>query len=196
MSEEGYSENTVQVPAAACTNVEGTCSQIGTDLTQRDSRPVRLGYVYFVRAGDAIKIGFSTNSKTRLASLQTSNSEQLELLAMMRGTQSDERDLHQQFCHLNLRGEWFRVDEELLDFIRGCQPRPPRPPASPKTIATIKMLAAERHRAGPDTPLGHRYSNLIEQIRNYEHAEGNKEFLAGAIAKSMADIKTLRQPAA
>lgn len=73
--------------------------------------------VYFVRAGEAIKIGFAKDVARRVRSLQTGQAQRLELLGTIPGDRQRERDLHARFYHLRIRGEWHRSDKELLDFI-------------------------------------------------------------------------------
>lgn len=77
------------------------------------------GYVYFLHnpETDTIKIGYSKNPKRRIRSLQTANSAELETLKIVEGDEGYERSLHRQFSHLRIRGEWFRADYELWDYI-------------------------------------------------------------------------------
>lgn len=56
--------------------------------------------------------------------------------------------------------------------------------------AIRKQLDALRAKHGAGTPIGHRCSNLIGQLRNYEHTD-NRAGLAKKIAQSMADIERL-----
>jgi hypothetical protein len=89
--------------------------------------------VYFIHddVATAIKIGYSTNVKQRLADLQTSSSTKLVLLGVMPGSMNDERRLHAKFERLH--GEWFRVTPELLEFIREhTTPQIPAPLPMPK----------------------------------------------------------------
>lgn len=73
------------------------------------------GWVYFVRIGDHIKIGFSTYLKARFKDLRPD-----EVLAVIPGTVQDERRCHAAFAHLLERGrEYFRPAPELLSFIDG-----------------------------------------------------------------------------
>lgn len=81
------------------------------------------GQVYFATDGEAIKIGFSGAPSLRLQDLQSANHRQLRLLKTIEGNQDTETALHQRFSHLHIRGEWFRSDPELLDFINGPGPR-------------------------------------------------------------------------
>lgn len=79
----------------------------------------RDGWVYFAHdaANNSVKIGFSANAAKRIRSLQTGSSTPLTLLGKMKGSEADERELHQRFCSLHIKGEWFRAEPELLTFI-------------------------------------------------------------------------------
>jgi hypothetical protein len=74
--------------------------------------------VYFVRAGDAVKIGRTTSLASRLRALATASAFPLELLSAMPCGAALEARLHRRWRHLRLRGEWFRADEEQLRSIR------------------------------------------------------------------------------
>lgn len=75
-------------------------------------------FVYFVGSkGGPIKIGKARNVKSRLAGLNTSSPEPLDLLGVMFGVDQLEKALHARFAHLRMHGEWFRRDQELLEFI-------------------------------------------------------------------------------
>jgi len=78
------------------------------------------GYVYlaWLETTPYYKIGFSINPETRfsntitlpvdiviLHSIQTNNMHRLE------------KDLHQQFCNLHVRGEWFALSSQGVDYI-------------------------------------------------------------------------------
>ena len=84
----------------------------------------RPGEVYFVQHGNdgPVKIGFrSLSSEDRIANLQTGNPVELRRLAALPGTPEDEKTLHHSFRKLRIRGEWFRLEEPLLGFIRAVQ---------------------------------------------------------------------------
>lgn len=81
-------------------------------------------YVYFVinQDSNAIKIGTAKNVRRRLASLQTSSPAKLELLCSIKAQSVEaarelEQSLHQKFVNFHIRGEWFRVEAELLNYI-------------------------------------------------------------------------------
>jgi hypothetical protein len=147
-----------------------------TPTAQRRSANVPSGgYVYFIRGGDAIKIGFSKEPPSRLPDLQVANPEKLDLIGAVRGTRKDERELHQMFCHLEIRGEWFRAELELIEYINSALAdeawENARPAPSAETLAAIKLLIQQRDVYGADTSLGIRHSTLIEQIRSMQDYE-------------------------
>lgn len=72
--------------------------------------------VYYIRFGDRIKIGTTTNLANRLTALPFD-----EVLAVEPGSHFLERSRHKQFAHLRIKGEWFRAEDELLRFIEGLQ---------------------------------------------------------------------------
>lgn len=65
---------------------------------------------YFIKCGDAVKIGRTRNVSARLCDLQTSNSTQLELLGV---TFESEDAMHSRFARYRLRGEWFTLSPEI-----------------------------------------------------------------------------------
>ena len=86
---------------------------IGTD---------KEGEIYFIQLGSIgpIKIGFSKNVENRLPNLQSASPWELELLYRSRGTEKNEKYLHQRFLKWNIRGEWFHPDKEILKYIYSC----------------------------------------------------------------------------
>lgn len=72
---------------------------------------------YFIRseAGGPIKIGKAVNVQKRLSSLQTSHSQKLYVLAEIEVDR--ESELHERFAELRTKGEWFRAEKPLLDFL-------------------------------------------------------------------------------
>lgn len=74
------------------------------------------GWVYFIRKGGLVKIGWSSQPSVRFKQLRPD-----EVLATMPGSMRDERDLHGAFSHLREHGEWFRPEPDLLAFIDGLK---------------------------------------------------------------------------
>ncbi|MGC2101375.1 MAG: GIY-YIG nuclease family protein [Candidatus Sulfotelmatobacter sp.] len=76
--------------------------------------------IYFAqhRTGEPIKIGFASDAKSRFRTLQIANWKTLKCLALIKGTQEDERQLHERFKGIHHRGEWFKPARELRDYIK------------------------------------------------------------------------------
>lgn len=73
--------------------------------------------VYFARAGDRIKIGWSRKVATRVVQLQTGNAEPVRLLATTPGGRALERQMHERFADARVSGEWFAATDELLTYV-------------------------------------------------------------------------------
>ncbi len=76
-------------------------------------------YVYIVRAGDFIKIGYSGNVEQRIKILQSHNPLECQLLYKITYDCEDEAKLAEHNAHVfaseySVRGEWFVFDELFL----------------------------------------------------------------------------------
>ena len=90
---------------------------VASPRVMRDRNPYApVGKVYFMRFGDRIKIGFTTNLHKRLQHVPND-----ELLASMPGSRHTETKMHKQFAHLRIVGEWFSMGPDLLEFIEGLK---------------------------------------------------------------------------
>lgn len=77
----------------------------------------RNGVTYFVAFDDMyVKIGFTKKIKDRLSALQISQPHPLRLLGIVEG--DIEFATHRKFAKDRVQGEWFRLSEEVLRFIR------------------------------------------------------------------------------
>jgi hypothetical protein len=65
------------------------------------------GHVYFAKAGDRIKIGFSTNVEKRLRALGTGSPQAIQLLGVMPGSKRLERTIHEDLKAHRQHREWF-----------------------------------------------------------------------------------------
>lgn len=83
------------------------------------------GGVYFVKSGDVVKIGFSINVMQRLTGIETHCPTAVELIGLIPGGRREERQVHRQFRHLRVHGEWFRLVPPLTDFIAALPTPPP-----------------------------------------------------------------------
>jgi hypothetical protein len=75
-------------------------------------------YVYFIRAGERIKIGRTTDPGQRMRALQTMHHDALSLVLSIPAHAALEDAIHTRFAHLRERGEWFRIEPDLVGFIQ------------------------------------------------------------------------------
>ena len=120
----------------------------------RSHRAARVGdtageVVYFVRAGDAVKIGRTTNLAGRLKALATASAVPLELLAAVPGGRQEEARQHRWWRHLHPRGEWFRADEALVRYAREQAAGRPAPEPDPRARARAEELRRVLAALGP-----------------------------------------------
>lgn len=77
--------------------------------------------IYFIHSPiqNKVKIGKATKGKlhSRLMGIQIGNPDELVVLGVMDGGRKEERQLHLLFRHLHVRGEWFKYEAELKEFI-------------------------------------------------------------------------------
>lgn len=80
-------------------------------------------YVYFAQMERAwhVKIGIANHVGDRLATLQTSNPETLELLAAFPGTEHDEAQVHAALTRYRMRGEWFEFGPWVAMVVKQAQ---------------------------------------------------------------------------
>ena len=77
-----------------------------------------VGLVYLVQADNGlVKIGWTTNFKQRLASLQTASPSSLKVLALIDSSVPTqlEQQLHRQFASRRIRGEWFKLSARDIE---------------------------------------------------------------------------------
>lgn len=94
------------------------------------------GYVYFFRAGNVVKIGFSTNVRERSHSLQTGCSERAFMVKVLPGTPAREREFHRRFAEYRTNGEWFDLRGRLAKYLE----RDIRPVALPGKMTPIAQV--------------------------------------------------------
>lgn len=74
------------------------------------------GFIYFIRAGERVKVGFTKDVKRRLSQLQTFFPEPLDLLVAAPGSMLMERELHNVFAEHHITREWFSLTPDLARF--------------------------------------------------------------------------------
>ena len=88
------------------------------------------GWVYYLRVGDLIKIGWSADIKKRLKAYPPN----AELLGAQVGTRQDEAAMHGKFISLLAKGrEWFHPGSQLLEHIA----------AGPANYNTLRAILRE-----------------------------------------------------
>lgn len=83
-----------------------------TQLAEKDGFSV-----YFAKADNRVKIGWSKRVASRIAQLQVGNASSLELLGVIPGGRVTERQIHARFAHARRAGEWFEATPELLAYV-------------------------------------------------------------------------------
>jgi hypothetical protein len=85
---------------------------------------VANNYVYFIRDRDSglVKIGQSKHPDIRLTDLRAER-RNIEILGTIAAPLL-ERELHRQFAHCRVVGEWFRPDDDLAFLVNSHRDRP------------------------------------------------------------------------
>ena len=101
------------------TPIEGTSN---TKLAQPENtwRHDRHGYVYLLRCGDVYKIGCAQDLTPRISQIKPCLPYPVDLIHSI---QSDdmfqlEKELHERFADQRLQGEWFRLSDIAIEFIK------------------------------------------------------------------------------
>jgi len=81
--------------------------------------PVPKSVVYYMRVGNRVKIGYSTNLEGRIAAVMPE-----EVLAVEPGGRMLEEVRHRQFADLHVTREWFRHESPLTEHIEKLQAKP------------------------------------------------------------------------
>lgn len=75
--------------------------------------------IYFIASESGqVKIGYSDNNvEGRLMSLQTASPFKLSILKTINGDHIQEKLIHKKFRKYRIRGEWFNICTEILNYI-------------------------------------------------------------------------------
>lgn len=75
--------------------------------------------VYFIQAETGpIKIGHSSNVRSRLSYLQCGTAERLSVIGIIDGAKNEEVAIHLLFSEDKIRGEWYAPTARLLAYIK------------------------------------------------------------------------------
>ena len=157
--------------------------------------------IYFVLAErlNAVKIGITFDVQARLKELQVGSSVQLRLLGMIPGTLQTERDFHYTYSHLWLRGEWFRLEDELADFIREAFPLDADYNSTAFCGPRIQDACASDFllNIGPTVDVRtHRTRRILEQAQHYfktQHLVMEEATLAELLGIPLEQLKRARK---
>ena len=75
------------------------------------------GFVYAIAAGDAIKLGWSSNPIRRREQLSTGSFIGHRLIGFVKATREQEQELHSLCSAHRIRGEWFRNEGVVSHFV-------------------------------------------------------------------------------
>ncbi len=80
----------------------------------------KMPAVYLIAdvANNVCKIGYSTNVKKRIKTLQTSYPHQLTIISAIHGDKLLEEQLHNLFSQYRLKGEWFILSEDIAEYFQ------------------------------------------------------------------------------
>ena len=119
----------------------GACVADGT------VKPSTVRWVYFITDGMGhVKIGYTGDVAARLRELQACNAFTLRILGVLSGGHEAEGILHKRFAAHRVRGEWFRLNSEILEFIANI----PKPPPDPRPSTPSDAPKKPRARRIPD----------------------------------------------
>jgi len=101
--------------------MSGTALVRRSDLVemQRQIDSGKTGYIYFITNPEAatVKIGYATDVRRRLESLQTGNHVPLLLYSGFPAPPQTERVLHRALSEFKIINEWFRHSDEVEQLI-------------------------------------------------------------------------------
>ena len=90
-------------------------------LTKLESRKYTKKSLYFALCGDAVKIGVSSDPKSRIEQLQVGAPGKITILAYIPNAGDKENECHKSLDHLHIYGEWYRYTEEVEKLIRSLE---------------------------------------------------------------------------
>lgn len=89
-----------------------------------ETRGLHEPVVYFVRIGDLVKIGTTTNLRKRLSTIGAGYLDDGNALLCLKGGRELERRMHREFADIRIKRELFRDDWLLAEFIRAATEKP------------------------------------------------------------------------
>lgn len=77
--------------------------------------------IYFIKAGDFLKIGYTKDENTfkvRLQTYNTSNPYNIEIINLIEGDFVLEKDILNYFLDFHCKGEWFYYDKSIIEYAK------------------------------------------------------------------------------
>jgi hypothetical protein len=104
--------------------------------------------VYFAVVGEGrvVKIGYAKDVAARIRYLQVGNHEELIVVKLVSGTKATEAEFHRRFGALRIRGEWFRVEGSLAEFLALDRHEPDGPCDRPEARSCARHGSRSRMR--------------------------------------------------
>ena len=130
---------------ADCEETDHKAARLSWILGRRPSahdlaHPTRPRFIYFFGVGTRVKIGVSFDPVSRVKNIATQSGTPGDLLAVMPGTEADEKALHERFKSARTLGEWFNQTPSLLALVAQAKQANPDP-------AKLVRDAKQAHRA-------------------------------------------------
>ena len=72
--------------------------------------------VYLLQCNEFVKIGRTGNMIARLQNYKSSNPMQMYIIGLISGGAKEEKALQKMFDHLWVKGEWFKYDQEIVQY--------------------------------------------------------------------------------
>lgn len=82
------------------------------------------GFVYFLRCGDFVKVGYSRTPDVRVAMLKCATPYKVEKIAVLPGTRAHEQAAHRVLASVHHVREWFHWGPEVQQIITEGLPHP------------------------------------------------------------------------
>lgn len=108
---------------------------------------MRLGRIYFISDGRAIKIGFALDANKRLKALQVAHYIPLLLIGSCAGRQSKEFEFHERLKAHRILGEWFAIHADVFALINELETKRGWVEGDSEDDLAIKNHNAEMRRA-------------------------------------------------
>lgn len=83
------------------------------------------GYIYAVRCGDFVKIGWSLDPIRRTVKINSDNPMPCTLLGYYEGTKAEERAAQKSLAAHHSHSEWFRFEGAVIPFCASLTNKPP-----------------------------------------------------------------------